>query len=72
MMAGLAMGSTMRHRVSAWVAPSASEPWRMVLGIRASPSSVETITTGRVRMARVRADQMTPGEPKVGLGSASG
>ncbi len=26
MMAGLAMGSTIRHRVSAWVAPSASDP----------------------------------------------
>ena len=53
MMAGLAMGSTMRHGLGLGgtqrqrtLAHGARDPRQ--------PSSVETITTGRVRMARVR------------------
>src|SRR5690554_6804590 len=71
-MAGDAIGKIIRHSVSALVAPSAKLPSRKVLGIRDSPSSVETITTGKVRIARVIADHITPGVPKVGPGSASG
>src|SRR5690554_7767952 len=70
--AGDAIGKIIRHRVSALVAPSAKLPSRKVLGIRDKPSSVETITTGSVNMAKVMADHITPGVPKVGLGNASG
>src|SRR5690606_10356772 len=70
--AGLAMGNTTRHRVSALVAPNARLPSRILRGIRASPSSVATITTGRVRMARVIDAHRKTGAPKVGDGSAAG
>ena len=54
------MGKIIRNKVSAFVAPSAREPWRNDVGIRASPSSVDTITTGTVRMANVNDDQKYP------------
>ncbi len=71
-MAGLAMGSTVRHRVSAGVAPSARLPSGMARAMRARPSSVATITTGTVRMASVSEAHSSPGVPKVGAGRASG
>ncbi|MNE85256.1 hypothetical protein D3C80_1822370 [compost metagenome] len=70
--AGLAMGRTIFHNVSALVAPSASEPSRTVRGIRARPSSVATITTGTASSARVSDAHSSPGVPRVGAGSASG
>ncbi|MNT93868.1 hypothetical protein D3C72_2354390 [compost metagenome] len=70
--AGLAIGMTIFHKVSALVAPSASEPSRTVRGIRARPSSVATITTGTASSASVSEAQSRPGVPKVGAGSASG
>jgi hypothetical protein len=70
-MAGLAIGNTTFHRVSALVAPSAREPSRSARGIRAKPSSVATITTGTARIARVSEAQSRPGVPKVGAGAAS-
>ncbi|MNP70258.1 hypothetical protein D3C76_1664720 [compost metagenome] len=70
--AGLAIGKTTFHSVSALVAPSASEPSRVARGMRARPSSVATITTGTARIARVSEAQNRPGVPKVGAGSASG
>src|SRR5699024_4267296 len=69
-MAGLAMGITTRIRVSNLVAPNASEPSRTERGIRDKPSSVATITTGKVNKARVNDAQSKPGVPKVGDGSA--
>ena len=71
-MAGVAIGRTVFQRVSAFVAPSARLPSRILLGIRAKPSSVETITTGTVRRAKVKEDHKSPGVPNVGAGSASG
>src|SRR5690606_19157155 len=70
--AGVARGTTTFHKVSALVAPSARLPWRIVLGIRDNPSSVDTITTGRVNSARVSEAQNKPGVPKVGAGKDSG
>ena len=70
-MAGLAIGKIIRHKVSALVAPSAKLPWRIAEGIRESPSSVDTITTGKVKIAKVSADHITPGVPNVGLGRVS-
>ena len=62
----------MRHSVSARLAPSAIEPCRSEVGMRDSPSSVATITTGSVSSASVNAAHSTPGVPKVGLGKDSG
>ncbi|MDT4872765.1 hypothetical protein FQZ97_1079680 [compost metagenome] len=70
--AGLAIGSTTFHSVSALVAPSASEPSRSARGMRARPSSVATMTTGTASSARVSEAHIRPGVPKVGAGSASG
>ncbi|MNZ81799.1 hypothetical protein D3C78_1004770 [compost metagenome] len=70
--AGLAIGRTIFHSVSALVAPSANEPSRTVRGIRAKPSSVATITTGTASNARVSEAQSRPGVPRVGAGNASG
>ncbi|MNE18676.1 hypothetical protein D3C80_1117240 [compost metagenome] len=70
--AGLAIGKTIFHSVSALVAPNASEPSRTVRGMRARPSSVATITTGTASNARVSDAHIKPGVPKVGAGSASG
>ena len=70
--AGLDIGNTTFHSVSSLVAPNAKEPSRKARGIRDKPSSVETITTGRVRIAKVSAAQMMPGVPKTGAGLASG
>ena len=53
MIAGLAMGKTVCQSVSQRVAPNARLPSLIVLGIRASPSSVLTMTTGKVNKARV-------------------
>ncbi len=71
MIAGLAIGSTIRQMVSNWVAPSANDPWRTEIGMRDKPSSVATITTGSVNTANVRADHSNPGVPKVGVGKRS-
>jgi len=71
-MAGLAIGNTVSHSVSNLVAPKAKLPSRMDFGIRAKPSSVETITTGNVSKASVIDDQSNPGVPKTGAGAASG
>src|SRR5690606_28999272 len=71
-MAGVASGITTFHNVSALVAPRASEPCRIVLGIRDNPSSVETITTGKVSSASVSEAQIKPGVPNVGTGNDSG
>jgi hypothetical protein len=71
-MAGVASGTTTFQRVSPFVAPNASEPSRMVDGMRARPSSVETMTTGSVSRASVKEAQNRPGVPKVGAGRASG
>ena len=71
-MAGADSGTTTFQSVSHLVAPRASEPSRTERGIRARPSSVETITTGSVRSARVSEAQNRPGVPKVGAGSRSG
>ena len=70
--AGVAIGKTVRHSVSALVAPRAKLPSRMERGMRVKPSSVETMTTGTVRMASVSDDQSKPGVPNVGAGRASG
>ena len=70
-MAGAAIGSTMCHNVSARLAPSANDPWRNATGMRDSPSSVATITTGSVNSASVSAAHSTPGVPKVGFGKDS-
>ena len=70
-MAGLAIGKIIRHKVSAFVAPKAKLPCLIADGMRDKPSSVETITTGSVNIAKVMADYITPGVPKVGLGSVS-
>ena len=66
------MGIIMRHSVSSFVAPSASDPSLTERGIRDKPSSVATITTGRVSKARVKDAHNKPGVPKVGAGAASG
>ena len=71
MIAGLAMGRMVRQSVSHCVAPSARLPSRIDRGIRASPSSVETMTTGRVMSARVKDAQNSPPVPKVGEGNAA-
>ena len=44
----------------------------MLRGILDKPSSVETMTTGRVNNASVREAQNSPPVPKVGAGNASG
>ncbi len=62
----------MRQMVSHFVAPNDKLPSRNAGGMRESPSSVATITTGNVNIARVTADHKTPGVPKVGFGKASG
>ena len=69
--AGTASGSVTCQSVSARVAPNASEPWRSAAGMRDSPSSVATITTGSVNSASVSEAHSRPGVPKVGLGSAA-
>src|SRR5690606_20745106 len=70
--AGVASGTTTFQSVSDLVAPSAKLPWRMVLGIRERPSSVETMTTGKVSSASVSDAQNKPGVPNVGAGKGSG
>ena len=70
--AGVAIGKTVLISVSAFVAPRAKLPSRQFLGIRRRPSSVETITTGTVRIANVREDQINPGVPNFGAGANSG
>jgi len=70
-MAGLAIGKITRQIVSNLVAPSAKDPSRTLLGIRVSPSSVATMTTGTVSKASVKDAHSRPGVPKVGAGKAS-
>eukprot|EP00952_Eustigmatos_sp_NYUAD-ZCMA_P004182 18416-Eustigmatos_ZCMA.PRE.1 len=65
------MGSTIRFNISNRVAPRATAPSRWASGMRASPSSVATITTGSVSRARVSDAHNRPPVPKVGDGSAS-
>ena len=70
--AGVAIGNTVLINVSAFVAPKARLPSRKFLGILLRPSSVETITTGTVNIAKVREDQIKPGVPNLGAGATSG
>src|SRR5574343_869277 len=70
MMAGLAIGNTVRHKVSALVAPKAKLPSRIDLGMRDKPSSVATITTGNVNNANVNEAHIKPGVPNTGAGAA--
>ena len=62
------MGRTVRHSVSALVAPRARLPSRIARGTRARPSSVETMTTGTVNKAMVNEAHNMPGVPNVGAG----
>ena len=71
MMPGLAIGMMVRQSVSQRVAPRARLPSRIERGMRARPSSVDTITTGRVSRASVSEAQNNPPVPKVGAGRAA-
>ena len=70
--AGVAIGNTVLINVSAFVAPKARLPLSQIPRYSSQTSSVETITTGTVNIAKVKEDQIKPGVPNLGAGATSG